>query len=392
MEMMEQIPRTLEVMIEAMDGRSMDRLVAAWDEWDAPTVQRPAIHRWLRNHPRTNPVSLIRVLRVEQLREICAALELNEEGNRQDLVRRVLLEALVDEEGLAPDSPSADRFREEILEMCDDSGDERVEIRPQDAAALPQPFLNQASSAPRGTPRGFDRVGGMEDLKALLRRDVIDAVSKPELYAKYGLTVPNGVLLHGPPGCGKTFIARALAEELDRPFFEVTPAAIASPYIHETARRLAEVYEKARADAPALVFLDELDALGPDRMEVFDFSHRLEEMAQLLMLLDNAGAQGVTTIGATNRLDALDPAIVRPGRFDHVIEVGLPDEEGVAAILSLELERRWTIDLLDVGALVRFLTGKTPAELVQAVDEAARRALSAGVPIDLAHFQFLTLA
>ena len=392
MEMMEKLPRTLEVMVEAMDGRSMDRLVADWDEWSAPTVQRPAIHRWLRAHPRTNPVSLIRVLRVEQLREICAVLDLDEEGLRQDLVRRVLLEALVDEEELDPDSLDAERFREEILEMCDDDGDETIEIRPTDAARLPQPFLDRAATDPVAGPKGFARVGGMEALKALLRRDVIEALSKPELYAKYGLTVPNGVLLHGPPGCGKTFIARALAEEVDRPFFEVTPASVASPYIHETARRLAEVYEKARKEAPSLVFLDEIDALAPNRMEVFDASHRLEEMAQLLLLLDNAGAQGVVTIGATNRLGALDPAIIRPGRFDHVIEVGLPDEDSIAAVLTLELARRWSSPDLVPREIADAMVGKTAAEIVHAVDEAARRALAADEPIGREHFQILTLA
>lgn len=140
MEHTENLSRVLDLMVEAMDGRSMDRLVQEWNDWGAPRVQRPAIHRWLRRHPRTNPVTLIRFLRVEQLREVCAALGMEDDGYRQDLVRRVLIEVLVDEEELPPDSVEAQEFRQEILEMCDDS-EEAPTINVADAARLPQPFL-----------------------------------------------------------------------------------------------------------------------------------------------------------------------------------------------------------------------------------------------------------
>ncbi|MFH1530447.1 MAG: SAP domain-containing protein [Pseudomonadota bacterium] len=148
MEHIEKPTRVLDLMVEAMDGRSMDRLVQEWNDWDAPRVQRPAIHRWLRRHPRTNPVNLIRFLRVEQLREICFELGMEDDGDRQDLVRRVLIEALVDEEALSPDSVEAQEFRQEILDMCDD-GEEAPTIRAADAARLPQPYLTLVPSGDR---------------------------------------------------------------------------------------------------------------------------------------------------------------------------------------------------------------------------------------------------
>jgi len=378
--------RVLELMIEEMDGRSMDRLVSEWNEWGAPRVQRPAIQRWLRGHPRTNEVNLIRLLRVEQLRAICRRLGVEVHGLRLDLERRVLLESLVDDEDLAVDSPEAQRFREEIMAMYDDRED-IPEITPAAVARLPQPFLSVVPRPADNGTRGFARVGGMLDLKDLLRREVIDAIREPELYRRYGLRIPNGLLLYGPPGCGKTFITRALVEELDRPLFEVTPGSVASPFIHETVRRLTEVFNQALSQAPAVVFLDELDALAPDRAILGGGDiHKAEELAQLLLLLDNAGQAGVFVIGATNRPDRIDLALLRSGRFDHKVQVDLPDREAIAAILELEFQRRWCDPDLDPVEVAALLVGQTCAETIYAVDGAARRALATGGPIGREHF------
>ena len=146
----------------------------------------------------------------------------------------------------------------------------------------------------------------------------------PELFQRLGIEPPKGVLLYGPPGCGKTLLAKAVANESEANFFSINGPEIMSKFYGESEKRLREIFEKAQKNSPSIIFIDELDAIAPKREEVTGEVER-RVVAQLLALMDGLEARGnIIVIGATNRVNAIDPALRRPGRFDREIELGVP--------------------------------------------------------------------
>jgi transitional endoplasmic reticulum ATPase len=216
-------------------------------------------------------------------------------------------------------------------------------------------------------------VAGMRELKAILERDVVLPLAQPDLYAKYRVPLPNGILLYGPPGCGKTHIARILGRLLGFEFIEVRPSDLASIYVHGTQERIGQLFTRARKLAPCLLFIDELDAALPNRGEQTSH-HYSAEVNEWLTQLNKASEQRVLVIGATNRLDVIDPAALRPGRFDKKIFIGPPDLEARVDLLRLYLRGR-PLGTIDFMALARESQGYTCAELELVVNEAARHAL-----------------
>ena len=185
-----------------------------------------------------------------------------------------------------------------------------------------------AASAPGGSPSiTYEDIGGLDRELEQVREMIELPMRHPELFQQLGIEPPKGVLLHGPPGTGKTLMAKAVANEIDAAFHTISGPEIMSKYYGESEEQLREMFEEAEENAPAIVFIDELDSIAPKRGETSgDVERRV--VAQLLSLMDGLEERGqVIVIGATNRVDAIDPALRRGGRFDREIEIGVPDKE-----------------------------------------------------------------
>ncbi len=234
-----------------------------------------------------------------------------------------------------------------------------------------------ARAAPSASGRGLARVAGMQELKELLEREVVAPVRDPEPYLRYGLSIPNGILLYGPPGCGKTYIARQLAEELDHYFVEVIPSELAGIHVHETVIKIRELFEAAAEHAPAIVFIDEFEALVPAREGLGGHQqYKSEEVNEFLAHLNACAEKKIFVIAATNRAEKIDAAVRRTGRLDKLIYVGPPDELARREMLALHLERRPVAKGLDLGMLAKALAHYSASDLRFLVDQAARDAFS----------------
>ena len=225
-----------------------------------------------------------------------------------------------------------------------------------------------------GAPVPLDQVAGLASVKAALLRAIQGPRENADLYAAFKVPPPRGILLAGPPGTGKTLIARALAHHTGLNFIAVRPPTLLSQYFGEAERAVASEFARARMAAPALLFFDELDALVPARGGHDPVLDRI--VAQFLMELDGIEANdGLTVIAATNRAAAIDPALTRPGRFDTVIELPLPDAAARAEILSVHLTGRPLADI-DTGAIADQADGLTGADLAAIARAAAAAALA----------------
>jgi len=270
-----------------------------------------------------------------------------------------------------------------------------VEMNPDNVAAIALKerlkreagFLRRQGSAKhiaagddKPTRTAWGGVAGMRDLKAMLERDVILPLQEPEIYERYRLNLPNGILLYGPPGCGKTFIARKLAEVAGFNFMEVTPGDLASIYVHGTQGKIAELFVEAHKQAPCMIFFDELDAMVPNRGGDFVGHHYASEVNEFLVQLNESGKNRVLVIGATNLPDRIDPAVRRPGRLDKKFFVGPPDYEARVELLRLYMANR-PQEEIDWHNCAVELEGYTCAEIEFIVNEAARPALAQNRPI-----------
>ena len=222
--------------------------------------------------------------------------------------------------------------------------------------------------------KGFECVAGMQDLKNLLTNDVINPLKNPEKFKKFRVSVPNGIILYGPPGCGKTFIVRKLAEELDYNFFEVKHSDLATPYIHGSVGNIGKVFSIAKQNAPAVVFFDEISGLVPERKDLHESSsHKEEEIDEFLMQLNDAADNHILVVGATNYIERIDSAILRPGRFDKKIYVAPPDFEARESLFRIGLSNRPHDKNMDFKHLATLTEGFSCADIIEdAVESAAR--------------------
>ena len=220
----------------------------------------------------------------------------------------------------------------------------------------------------------YEDIGGLDDELDMVREMIELPLSEPDLFRRLGIDPPKGVLLYGPPGTGKTLIARAVANEVDAHFQTISGPEVVSKYKGESEERLREAFEEAEANAPAILFIDEIDSIAGQRDEDADMENRV--VAQLLTLLDGLEDRGrVVVIGATNRVDSIDPALRRGGRFDREIEIGVPDETGRREILEVHTRGMPLNDDADLDRLSTRTHGFVGADLQSLVTEAAMSAL-----------------
>jgi len=226
----------------------------------------------------------------------------------------------------------------------------------------------------------YEDIGGLQDEIQRIREMVELPLRHPEIFQRLGIEPPKGVLLHGFPGCGKTLLARAVANESEANFFSINGPEIMSKFYGESEARLREIFQQAQQNAPSIIFIDELDAIAPKREEVTGEVER-RVVAQLLALMDGLSGRGhVIVIGATNRPGALDPALRRPGRFDREVEIGVPDKQGRNEILQIHTRGMPVTQDFDLKKLSDMTHGYTGADLASLARETAMKALRRYLP------------
>jgi transitional endoplasmic reticulum ATPase len=264
-----------------------------------------------------------------------------------------------------------------------------VHVEPEEAIIITKNTQVEFSDKPAAGFEGlkkvsYEDIGGLKDELQRVRETIELPLRHPELFRKLGIEPPKGVLLYGPPGTGKTLIAKAVANESKAHFIPVAGPEIISKYYGESEQKLRELFDEARQNAPSIIFIDELDSIAPRREDVTGEVER-RVVAQLLTMMDGLEERGqVVVIGATNRVDAIDPALRRPGRFDREIEIGVPNEVDRAEILRIHTRGMPVAKDVDLTKLSLQTHGFVGADLAALAREGAIRALRRYLPdIDL---------
>ena len=244
-----------------------------------------------------------------------------------------------------------------------------------------KPAKEEDLKVPRVT---YEDVGGLRDEVRKVREMIELPLRHPELFERLGVEAPRGVLLHGPPGTGKTLLARAVASETQANFTAISGPEIVSKFYGQSEENLREIFKQAQENAPSIIFIDEIDSIAPKRDEVTGEVER-RIVAQLLSLMDGLQGRGkVVVIGATNRVNSLDPALRRPGRFDREVEIGIPDKEGRLEVLQVHTRGMPLTADVELEELAGITHGYVGADLAALCKEAALRALRRVLPdIDL---------
>lgn len=234
--------------------------------------------------------------------------------------------------------------------------------------------LKDRKYSPKREGTGFDRIAGMSGLKDLLYNDVIRALEEKELYLNYGLTIPNGLLLFGPPGCGKTFFAECFAEEIGYNFVYNNPSDVKSKWINETEEKIASMFKEAQEQAPTILYFDEISSLIPSRD--YDLHHmHSSAVEEFLAQMTNCGDKGVFILASTNYPEKIDPAFLRAGRIDKKYYIPPPDVDARSGIFEIYLKKR-PIDLaVDYLVLANSTQNYVSSDIKFIVDEASRIAL-----------------
>src|SRR5215210_3806373 len=233
----------------------------------------------------------------------------------------------------------------------------------------------------KGVPRvSYEDIGGLKNEVQKVREMIELPLRHPEIFDRIGIEAPKGVLLHGPPGTGKTLLAKAVANETNANFYSISGPEIMSKFYGESEERLREVFKEAEENAPSIIFIDEIDSIAPKREEVSgDVEKRV--VSQLLTLMDGIKSRGkLVVIGATNRPNAIDPALRRPGRFDREIDIGIPDEQGRLDILLIHSRGMPMTDDVNLESIAKVTHGFVGADLEALSKEAAMRSLRRILP------------
>lgn len=275
---------------------------------------------------------------------------------------------------------------ENLLEVVEAAGLEVSEVVPtgrprrkrgQVASVSPPPEEETAEAATEQRVVRTFELPGRPELEAFFNEHVVDIVQNRERYKVLGIDFPSAVVLHGPPGCGKTFAVERLVDFLGWPSFQIDASSVASPYIHETSRKVAAVFDKAMESAPSVLIIDEMEAFLADR-EMGTGHHRVEEVAEFLRRIPEAAKNDVLIVAMTNRVDMVDPAILRRGRFDHVIKVDFASEGEILSLLEKLLSSLPKQSDVDARPLAKELAGRPLSDVTFVVREGARLAARSG--------------
>jgi transitional endoplasmic reticulum ATPase len=374
------------ILVEGSSGRTVARVWPGYPEDEGMGIVR--IDGRLRRETGTGVDDTVEVEKadVRPARRLTVALpqNLRVRGNIAPMIRQNLSGQAVTENqtvpvsfGLGPLSSMSGQKVPLKIANTDPSGtvvvtdSTEIEISERPAEQLAEAGVDETAS-PNVT---YEDIGGLDSELEQVREMIELPMRHPELFQQLGIEPPKGVLLQGPPGTGKTLMARAVANEIDAHFTDISGPEIMSKYYGESEEQLREVFEEAAENAPAVVFIDEIDSIAPKRDDTSgDVERRV--VAQLLSLMDGLEERKeVVVIGATNRVDALDPALRRGGRFDREIEVGVPDKAGRTEILQVHTRGMPLAEGIDIDQYAENTHGFVGADIEQLAKEAAMNAL-----------------
>ena len=280
---------------------------------------------------------------------------------------------------------------DEFLTALNDTG--KAELKPKEATVISNGKPTEKKSEVRPTSfkvklkgKGFDLIAGMNDLKDTLYQDIILPLNDKELYEQYKVSIPNGMLLYGPPGCGKTFIAQKFAEEINYNYVELKPSDLASIYVHGTQEKIAKLFNDAKEKAPTIIFIDEVDAILPNREGNLSQSYA-SEVNEFLAQMTECHQHGIFIIAATNRPEKIDPAILRTGRMDKVIYLAPPDLTARKEMFKLHLQDRPTDKDININKLSDLTNLYVASDIKFLVNEASRNALKERTRIRQEHLE-----
>ncbi len=316
---------------------------------------------------------LIENERMRMEREIASMRNDLEQMKRSPLITGTIVDALDDGRAVVRSS-SGPSFVVNVIKSI-----ERETLKPNSRVALNQrnfaivevlpqqkdPMVSAMEVEDRPTV-AYEDVGGLEEQILELRETVELPLTSPELFEKVGISPPKGVMLFGPPGTGKTLLARAVAHETNATFIRVIGSELVQKFIGEGARLVREIFEFAEEKSPTILFIDELDAIGSRRLDIATSGDREVQrtLMQLLSNLDGFDVRGnVRVVAATNRPDILDPALLRPGRFDRVIEIGMPSKKARQDIFKIHTRKMSLADAIDIDIFVGMTEGASGADI-----------------------------
>jgi transitional endoplasmic reticulum ATPase len=277
---------------------------------------------------------------------------------------------------LAPDPKQRFATAQEFLDAIEG----KVEV---DSAPLSMTKMNQSETKPTMKPKqgnGFADVAGMNEIKVLMQKKIINVLKDPERAERFKIQIPNGMLLYGPPGCGKSFIAEKFAEEAGYNYVFVKSSDLASIYVHGSQEKIGTLFEKARKNAPTILNFDEFEALVPNRSNINNSSES-GEVNEFLSQMNNCGKDGVFVIASSNRPDLIDPAVRRRGRLDQMIYIPVPDKEAREGMFKIHMKDRPAKSDIDFSKLADLTVNYVASDIAYIVNDAATRAFDDNIDI-----------
>jgi transitional endoplasmic reticulum ATPase len=277
---------------------------------------------------------------------------------------------------LAPDPKQRFASAKEFLDAIEGN----IEV---ESAPISMTNVNQAENSPSMRPKegnGFADVAGMNEIKSIMQKKIINILKDPEKAERFKIQIPNGMLLYGPPGCGKSFIAEKFAEEAGYNYVFIKSSDLASIYVHGSQEKIGALFDEARINAPTILNFDEFEALVPNRSKINNSSES-GEVNEFLSQMNNCGKDRIFIIASSNRPDLIDPAILRKGRMDKVIYIPVPDKEARQGIFEIHMKDRPASNGIDYSRLADMTENFVASDIAYIVNDAATRAFEDDIEI-----------